>query len=401
MRILQMARWFFPHQGGGTIRTYEIARNLVRFGNEVHLLVHHPKSIPHATIDKEVERYEKVEGIHVHRLPYIGPLYLYYFLVILLMAFFAIQIIRKNKIDIILSENPPYLVGASSIIASRITNIPMVIDSHDIWGSTHYNVFESKFGLFLEGFCCKRSDMITVANKTIKKTLNIRYGIPPEKVEPLLNATDIERFEISKKDVKNIRNKYKIPEDRKIVFFVGNIANWNGPEYLVKAVPHIKNKNALILIVGSGKQENELREIAKDYKNVIFTGAVPYPEVPLLMNLADVCVAPRPIPKNVGQPEYEFIMPIFLLEYMACGKPIVGVDISGVMDALSNGRGMIVEPENPKEIAKGIDYLLENKAEAKEMGSKAREYIKKKHSWVKVAKGIEKILLKVIHDYKT
>lgn len=387
-----MARWFFPHHGGGTIRTYQTAKNLVKLGNEVHLIVHHSKSIPHVTLEEEVKKYEEVEGVHVYRLPYIGPQYLYYSIVIPLMAFYAIRIIMKNKIDVILSHNPPYLVGMSSWIASKVTGVPMIINVHDAWGSTHYGSFESKFGLFLEKFCCKRVNRIITVNETLIKTLNSRHGIPMENFEVIPNAVDTERFDVPEEDAEVVRNNYKIPKNKKIIFFVGNLANWNGPEHLVRAVPYIKNKDAFVLMVGGGKQEKELKEISKDYNNIIFTGTVSYHEVPLLMNLADVCVAPLTNPGTVGRAVDEFMVPHLLLEYMGCGKPIVGTDVPGLREMLSNNRGFLVKPENPEDIARGIDYLLEHEGEAEKMEENARNYIKKERGWVKVAKRTEELL---------
>jgi hypothetical protein len=107
MKILQMSRCFFPYQGGATVRTYQTAKNLVERGHEVDLLLHHPKSVAHVASTVDVPLEEEVYGIKVHRLPYIGPQYLYFALSVPMMALRAIKLIEERGIDVILAHNPP------------------------------------------------------------------------------------------------------------------------------------------------------------------------------------------------------------------------------------------------------------------------------------------------------
>jgi len=378
MRILQTARWFFPHHGGGTIRTYQTAKNLVELGNEVHLLVHHPKSIPHVTLDCEVKKYEKVEGIHVYRLPYIGPRYLYYSIVIPLMAFYAIRIIRKNKIEIILSHNPPYLVGAASWIASKVTGIPLVLNVHDLWGTSHYSKFELEVGLFLEKFTCRRAKKIFIASKENIAILAERVGISKEKITTIPNSVDVREFKPMPKDL-GLMNKYDIPHDKPIVFFVGNLAPWIGIKYLIEAAPYIlKKHDAHFVIVGDGIELSKLKKRSKELKidkNITFTGVVPYSILPKLMNLADVCVSTFPKPETVGRTQAT--TPHNCMEYMACAKAVVSTDARGFKEFIMDQEtGLLVPPEDPAAMAEGVIKLLGNDELRNKLGKNGRRFVK-------------------------
>jgi glycosyltransferase involved in cell wall biosynthesis len=389
MKILQMSRCFFPYQAGASVRTYQIAKNLVKRGHEVHLLLHHPKSIGHALEDCEVKSEETVDGIKVSRLKYIGPSYLYFTLVIGMMAKRAVKIIKEENTDVILAHNPPYIVGLSALKASRITGKPLVLNLHDPWGSTHHNFFEYNMGMFLEKLCTRKADSIVTASKTIPRTLKERHGIPESKCYVAPNAVDVERFDVDAKEVEESRKKYNIPKGKPIVMFMGSLAKWNGVQHLVGAAKYLKDAN--VVLVGGGRHEEELREMAKGMENVIFTGLVPYEEVPNMLAMADVCVAPFPKVESVGWEGYEAPVPHLLLEYMASGKPIVGSDVHVIGELLSGGRGVKVKPEDAKAIADGVKKVLSSKKSA-EMSIKAKDYIKKDLNWMGVAEIVEKAL---------
>jgi glycosyltransferase involved in cell wall biosynthesis len=396
MKILQMSRCFFPYQGGASVRTYQIAKNLVGMGHEVHLLVHHPKSIGHATLESDCKAYEEVDGIHVYRLPYFGPAYAYYAASVPMMMFKALGIMSKEGIDVVLSHNPPYIVGLASYMAAKLMGRPLVLNLHDPWGSKHHNKFEYHVGMFLEKLICRKADKITYAGKTIPKTLNDRHGIPLEKFVHVPNGADVKRFELSKKDIEQKRRKYEIPKGKKIAFFVGSLAKWNGVQYIIEAARISKDEDILFLIVGGGRDEEEIRKLAKGMKNIMFTGLVPYDDVPALMSLADVCLAPFPRAQSVGWEQYESLNPHLLMEYMACGKPIVASDLPGIRDLLAEGRGMLIPAEDSSAVLESVMDLVGDGKKSSAMGRKVKKYAKEEIGWKKSGGIVERALRGVL-----
>ena len=65
---------------------------------------------------------------------------------------------------------------------------------------------------------------------------------------------------------------------------------------------------------------------------------------------------------------------------MARAKPIVATNVSDIPEILQSC-GWVTEPENPKQLAKTIKYVLDHPIEAFEMGLKAREKCKREYSW--------------------
>lgn len=70
------------------------------------------------------------------------------------------------------------------------------------------------------------------------------------------------------------------------------------------------------------------------------------------------------------------------MEAMAMGKPCIATDVGGVSDYLKNC-GILVEPKNPEALAEKIIYLLNNREEAKKLGERAVEKMKKYYDFEK------------------
>lgn len=81
-------------------------------------------------------------------------------------------------------------------------------------------------------------------------------------------------------------------------------------------------------------------------------------------------------------PSYVESLPIKLLEYMLAGIPVVASDFKLWQQYVkANNCGLMVNPENPIEIAKACSYLLENPALAKQMGENGRQAVMKHYTW--------------------
>ena len=64
---------------------------------------------------------------------------------------------------------------------------------------------------------------------------------------------------------------------------------------------------------------------------------------------------------------------IVFLEALACGTAVIATNIGGIPEVVRNNiDGILVRPNDPKELAEAIDYLLINKNTCKKMGFSGR-----------------------------
>jgi glycosyltransferase involved in cell wall biosynthesis len=109
---------------------------------------------------------------------------------------------------------------------------------------------------------------------------------------------------------------------------------------------------------------------------VRFLGAVPRPDVPALLRSADL-VACVPWYEPFG------IVP---LEAMACGTPVVGTAVGGLLDSVDDHRtGVLVPPHDPWALAQAASHLLANPSLRARMGEEAAARVRQHFTWPQVA----------------
>lgn len=232
----------------------------------------------------------------------------------------------------------------------------------------------------------------------IKSNLENGYHLPGEKIVVVSNGANTSLFKPQGKEA--CRKELGLDPETPYVCFVGNLAPWQGLEYLLKAAPSVLSRfpECHFLIVGDGVMKNEILELSRKLRvtdRFIFTGVVAYDRVPLYINASDVCTAPFIFARNakIG------LSPLKLYEYMACGKPVVASAISGVVDALEASEGGIpVLPEDAEALAAAISKLLEKQDLRTQMGSKGLSYVTENYSWYSVAKQVDGVCKSGLED---
>ncbi|NIO20538.1 MAG: glycosyltransferase, partial [Candidatus Aenigmarchaeota archaeon] len=91
---------------------------------------------------------------------------------------------------------------------------------------------------------------------------------------------------------------------------------------------------------------------------------IPFHRIPEYLACSDLVVIPQNnVPSNFAQ------VPAKLFDAMAMAKPIISTKMSDMPEILEDC-GFIVDPDNPRDLAGKIDYILTNPDEAKEIGEK-------------------------------
>ena len=122
---------------------------------------------------------------------------------------------------------------------------------------------------------------------------------------------------------------------------------------------------------------------------VIFTGTVPFDDIPKYFAACDVFVLP-----SISRLE---AFGLVVLEAMASSKPVIVSNIPGVMELVNDGEeGLHVEPMNAEDIAEKINLLLSDPDLRKKMGENGRKKVEKEFTWEKVARQMEEVYEEMI-----
>ena len=114
-----------------------------------------------------------------------------------------------------------------------------------------------------------------------------------------------------------------------------------------------------------------------------FTGSKPYNMIPLYLNAANICISLRSTSEVVSRSLMK------ILEYMACGRPVVSTRVSEANQLIipKAASGLLASPEDPSEVVDAIVQLLTNPHEAEAMDQRGRQFVMESYTWMHTAKG--------------
>lgn len=119
-------------------------------------------------------------------------------------------------------------------------------------------------------------------------------------------------------------------------------------------------------------------------KKVTFHRYIPHDLIPEFIREAYITVGPLCL-----SPINRYTIPTKLLDYFACGKPVVSAPVS--KDILINGfSGLVVKKITPEEIAEKFSVLIEDEKLTAHMGKNARQLVVEKYDWEKIITKMEK-----------
>jgi len=75
-------------------------------------------------------------------------------------------------------------------------------------------------------------------------------------------------------------------------------------------------------------------------------------------------------------------LPVKMFEYMVAGIPVIASNFSLWREIIEGNKcGLCVDPLNPSEIAKAIDYIMTHPAEAQQMGKNGLRAVQEQYNW--------------------
>jgi len=372
MKIIQTPARFYPYTGGTEKVCFYLSRELVKKGHSVKVIC----------ANEPATRDSVLEGIEIRRLPYIAKV---------CNTNITLSLGKElwlETCDIMHTHLPhPWSADVSAFIA-LLKNKPLFLTYHNDITARGISKFIAGFYNFSAlKFLLKRANKIFIYHENYLKSspflkpyrnkiVILPPGVDLEKFKPLgLNNTD---------------------KANKVIFFLSILDRFHfykGLDYLLQAVKKITSKIPLKLYVGgSGELLNYYKEFVERNgleETVHFLGFLDDETLLRYYNLCDVFVLP-----SISSAQEGF--GLAALEAMACKKPVIVTDITGVAEDIQRqGAGVVVKPRNIDALSEALVYLLSNENGRKTMGDNAYRLVKENYTWQRYADITEKEYLDI------
>jgi len=209
---------------------------------------------------------------------------------------------------------------------------------------------------FIEYFGISFSDRILTVNKAIQEEMT-RLIRRKKEIEVEILPNNILSTTIPvQKDISQIRTKFGIPREAKILITAGIINRGKNIERLIRCLPRIGINNLFLVIVGEGstkadfQYDKDLKKLAEHLgliKQVIFLGWLKKEDLLEIFSMSDLFVLPS---KNEG-------MPNAMLEALGVDLPCMGSNIPGIKDILQHDE-LMFNPLGEDDISEKILHFF-------------------------------------------
>jgi L-malate glycosyltransferase len=356
MKKLKIGITCYPSVGGSGVIATELGKMLADHGHEVHFVT---SSLPfrlerfHANIyyhEVEVNQYS------VFRYPPYD----------LTLASKMAEVAKRQKLDLfhvhyavphaVCAVLAKQMVGEDLKIITTLHGTDITVLGHD---SSLKDMI--KFGI-------EQSDAVTaVSNQLVNQTMELLH--PNKSIETIYNFTSISNE--NKDYAGKLKNIYGICENEKVVVHVSNFRPVKRiPDIIESFEKIILTTPAKLMLIGDGPEAGAIARLVKDKgleDKVLFLGK--QENVAELLSIADVALL-------LSEKES---FGLVLLEAMACGVPVIGTNIGGIPEVITEGyNGYLCELGDTDGVAEKAIMLLSDKSLHDTLSRQAKETVNKK-----------------------
>lgn len=243
------------------------------------------------------------------------------------------NLISRLELDVI-HVHSPFTMGRVGLHYARRYGLPLLFTYHTLYDEyVHYVPVAQDLARdvtikYSSHFCNQCNHIIAPSAEVANRLRYYRVKTP---VSIIPTGVPLQRFEQG--DSKWLRKHYNIPENNRILLFVGRLTKEKNLDFLIDAFARIKTEypQTTLVITAQGPLEDELKRQAVNLglsldRDVIFTGALPFETLVNVYFSSDLFVFSS-VTETQG---------LVLIEAMAAGLPVVAVKANGVNDMVDN-----------------------------------------------------------------
>lgn len=340
----------------------------------IDILVHAPHSALSKTLNRKLGtkyykdvrfhyfwpfRWELLAGHAI--MPTLKQNKLLYLQIPFLFLFQFISLLRLAR-----KENPDLLYAhwftpqaINTALVSKLTRTPFVFTTH----ASDVSVLRKfPFSKKLVAWVCRHAYAYTAVSERTATKLESFFDkkdwtdIYRDKLTIIPMGVSLTAPIIKNTDIKRVKKIYKLPDHKKIILFLGRLAEKKGVNYLIEAFSNLSDeiaKDLQLVIAGDGQLKDYLVKQTEKLKldNVTFTGYVYGKNKDALIDVANYTCFPSIIDSSGDSEGF----PVVIMESLAAGKIVLASNVSGGETILKSGQsGFIFDQKSAKNLKQSL-----------------------------------------------
>lgn len=265
----------------------------------------------------------------------------------------------------------PFLSGQIALRYCRPRGIPIVFTNHtryDLYAQVYIPVLPDVIGetilqTYLPIFC-RSCDLVVAPSNGMREILK-RFGVDSP-VEVIPNGVDLKLF--SAPDESQKRAQFGFGKSDVLFIYVGRLGLEKNLSFLLRSFAGTAQafEQVRLMVIGDGPERENLMNQALEMgisSKVIFTGMVPYEDLPGYLALADAFIT-----ASVTE-----VHPLSVIEAMAAGLPVLGILSPGIADTIEDGVTGYLANEDLAAFTAKMVRLVTDQDQRRTMGIQAKE----------------------------
>jgi glycosyltransferase involved in cell wall biosynthesis len=246
------------------------------------------------------------------------------------------EILSQRKIDIIHSHLS-YPAGFLGTIIQKRKKIPNILTEHS-WINKYFRSWIHKKCVL---YTIKNTSCIITVSNALKDDISHYFN---RDVRIIPNVIEVEKFQLQKERKRETLN----------IGILGGMGNFRkGLDILLKSVSLLGKMDVLVHIGGDGIYLETFKNMSKElgvYEKCKFYGEIIPSDIISFYSGLDIFVlASRD--ETFG---------VVIVEAMSCGIPVIATKCGGPEEIITQDSGVLVEKENPEELARAIVFVSGN-----------------------------------------
>jgi glycosyltransferase involved in cell wall biosynthesis len=352
MRVLIALTYYRPHYSGLTIYTERLARALAARGHLVTVLT--------SQFDKNLPREEIVDGVRVVRMPVL--MRLSKGVIMPSIPFRAWKEIRRAEV---VNLHLPQLDAAPISVLARLLGRPVVLTyQFDLRLPSGLINWLANLGSNIANFVSAAMANVIISTSQDYAEHSQFLSRYMEKIQAVSPPVVLQQ--VDEEFIEQVKQKYGIQPEDKVIGMVARLAAEKGVEYLVRALPLVMEKYPHARVLYAGQHQDVMGEEA--YAAMLaplieelgdrwkFLGLIPDDELAAFYHLCEVLV----LPSTNSTEAFGMVQ----VEAMTCGTPAVASDMPGVRQpVLQTGMGKLFKLMDYESLARSLIEVLDNPQE--------------------------------------